>query len=242
MRIAIISDIHGNLEAFTEVMNDIKLRKTDSIYCLGDVINYGAQPNEVIELLIKENIPTILGNHEIACLNPEYARKFSEEAYLSFEVTMQLLNEKSKKFIASLPKTLSIENCLLVHGAPPASASTYIDFISHPELIKILEKTPENIIFVGHTHNSMVLKLDGNKITKKILPEGIFRIDERYKYVFNVSSVGQPRDTFKNKDAKYLIYDSKLFNVEVVHVKYDRQTASQKILDAGMPEVNAYRL
>jgi predicted phosphodiesterase len=128
MKIAIISDIHGNYEALLSVHEDIQKAEVDKIVCLGDFIGYGPQPEEVAQFLIENEIPCVLGNHENAIINPATLINFSTDAMLSIEITRNLISEETVQYISNLPTNLIIDDMLFVHGAPPDSIRDYITY------------------------------------------------------------------------------------------------------------------
>ena len=126
MKLALIADIHANLEAFKAVLNEIKKRRIRKIFCLGDIVDYGADSNECIWLIRKNKIPTIMGNHDLTAVTLEKLWWFNELAQISCRITNKLLTKKNKNFLLKLPKKLEIENMFLVHGSPRDYLYEYI--------------------------------------------------------------------------------------------------------------------
>src|SRR3989338_6257691 len=122
MKIAIIADVHSNLEALEGVLKDISNKDVDDIICLGDIVGYGANPNEVIELIKKKNIKCLKGNHDLNAVTLEKLDWFNDFAKEALKWTNKVLTEENKQFLKELPETLEIkdkENRLLaVHGSP----------------------------------------------------------------------------------------------------------------------------
>lgn len=222
MKIALIADVHANLEAFTRILKETKKRKIRKILCLGDIVDYGANSNECIELIRKNKIPTLMGNHDLNAVTLERIEWFNSLAQISCKLTNKLLIEKNKKFLLKLPKTMKYENIFLVHGSP----RDYLYDYTYPEtpdsvfdeFFKIAKK---KIIVMGHTHIPFIKKI------KKGL-------------IINAGSVGQPRDG--NNKACFCILDNKKLKAEIVRVKYDVSKAAKKIIRARMPHFHASRL
>jgi len=240
MKLAVISDIHGNLEAFQEVLRDIEAQETNRIISLGDFIDYGPNPNEVTFELIHNFIPSILGNHEYALINEHILRSFSRIAYDSMQITKSLLSDIVTEYIKTLPLFLIIENIRFVHGIPPDSALEYISQFPTPILSYVFESFPEKIAFVGHTHTLGLYTYDGDSVTFSHIHEGDTALDPAKRYIINAGSVGQPRNS--NKQAKYIIYDTESMMVTVRFISYNARKTVKKIRDLGFPEINATRL
>jgi predicted phosphodiesterase len=240
LKLAIISDIHGNLEALSNVLADIESAGIADIVCLGDCIGYGPDPEKVIAEIRQRQIPIIMGNHELAVCNPHQLAWFNPLAQASLRKTMTMLSSASIDFIEQLPKSIKIAQCLCVHGYPPDSVRTYL-FQKPPEaLIKTFKSMPESICFVGHTHDLEIVAFDGRRIERHGLKQERINLDAELRYIINVGSVGQPRDG--NNNAKYVIYDEETSVLEIRFIPYDIATTVAKIKAAGLPENHANRL
>ena len=240
LKIAIISDIHSNFEAFSNVLADIESIGVDSVVCLGDCIGYGPDPEAVIAEIRRRHIPTIMGNHEQAVCHPHHLAWFNPLAQASLRKTLTLLSSASMEFIERLPSRLVLAQCLCVHGYPPDSVRTYL-FQKPPEaLIKTFQSMPEPVCFVGHTHDLEIVTFDGRSIERQALIRGRLTLDKAHRYIINVGSVGEPRDG--NNNAKYAIFDTRDNTLETRFVPYDIATTAAKIKAAGLPENHANRL
>jgi predicted phosphodiesterase len=240
MKIAIISDIHGNYEALLSVKVDIQKAQVGKIICLGDFIGYGPQPEEVAKYLIENEIPCVMGNHEKAIINPAALISFSSDAMISIEITRNLISNKTVQYIANLPANLILDDMLMVHGAPPDSINTYLTSLSDDELWEIFDHLEQQIAFIGHTHDPLCCFWDGNIVDFKIVRQGINRLDPKGKNIINVGSVGQPRDG--NSDAKYVIFNDAEYTVDLRYVKYDIDKTAKLIEERNFPKYNAERL
>jgi len=240
MRIAILSDIHGNLEAFQAVLDDIHTQDIDKIISLGDLIDYGPDSEIIIQEHIRLNISSIQGNHENALINIGLLQTFSSIAYNSMKITRKHLSRESKKYIQTLPLFLIFDQIRFVHALPPDSVTRYIDFVPLHILGYIMESYPEPICFVGHTHKLGVYECSQNKVNFYRPAEKPITLNPASRYIINVGSVGQPRD--RDKHSKYAIYDNALNSLVIRLIDYDAQKTANKILKLGYPEKNAQRL
>jgi predicted phosphodiesterase len=240
MRIAFFSDVHGNMDAFHEVLTDMDKCRIDAMYCLGDNIGYGPEPEKVLLLLRQGTIPSVLGNHEMACLDPSTLDWFNPAAKESLKKTIQMLSKQSLDFLFGLKNSMVCHGCRLVHGFPPDSPITYLFQVSGKSIFRYMLQMEERICFIGHTHELKIIEFDGKTCMRNSLKKGILPLKERSRYIINIGSVGQPRDG--DNRAKYVIWDTDRDDIEVRFVRYDIQKVVDKILSAGLPEVHARKL
>jgi predicted phosphodiesterase len=240
MRLAVISDIHANLEAFNRVEEDMKHCRIDEIVCLGDNIGYGPEPEEVVQKVRELDIPCVMGNHERAACNTEYLGWFNPQARISSEMTHNWLSRDSLEYISELPLFLTRHNCRFVHGFPPDSVSTYLFAVDENELIDAFYVMEQRLCFVGHTHELIMVGCDGEFIDGGPIREGVYPLETEKKYILNIGSIGQPRDG--DNHAKYAIWDDRADTLEIRYVAYDIQSVVNKIIELGLPEVHAFRL
>lgn len=240
MRIAIISDIHGNMEAFKEVLSDIDKTDVDAIVSLGDNIGYGPEPDRVLELLRNRNIPSVMGNHELAVADSRIADLFNPLARKSIKKTIEILADSEIEYVSQLDYFMILGGCRFVHGFPPDSAITYLFRLSDDQLWNGLAQFEEALCFVGHTHIPEIVIFNNETIEREPLPAGRIELDSNCRYIINCGSVGQPRDL--NNNAKYGILDTDALHVDVRHIPYDISSVADKILALGLPEAHANRL
>ena len=240
MRLAVISDIHGNMEALTAVLTDIEKSDVGDIVCLGDSIGYGPQPREAIKRLQERRIPSVLGNHETAVRDAAHIAFFNPYAKISIEKTISLLTDENKAFILTMPFFLIKYGCRFVHGFPPESATIYLFHVTTEELIPSFSLFDETICFVGHTHHLEIIGFDGRNTNRDKLKEGTVALEEKKRYIVNIGSVGQPRD--RNKDAKYAILDTSKYTLEIKFIPYDIAGVVKKLRKGNWPEIHAMRL
>jgi len=238
MRTAVISDIHGNLEALEAFVGDVYKRDIDRIICLGDIVGYGANPNECIFLLRSlPRIQFVLGNHDataVRILSPKIMNKDAAKAILW---TMKHLTQENYFFLKGIEPIIKIGDALYSH-ADPNKPSAWRYIINREQAARTFTKVKEKIIFIGHSHFSMVI-VKKNIFNIYINPPEvpIVPIINKKKQIFNCGSIGQPRDG--NPKASYLIYDETQQQVEFYRIEYDYEQAAEKIKIAGLPNAFA---
>lgn len=240
MRLAVLSDVHGNLDALDAVLDDIAGQRADQVISLGDNIGYGAEPEAVINRLKEQDIPTICGNHELAVIDPSVRRWFNPVAKQSIDYTANCLTEAAIAYLHRLPTSRSIAACWFVHGFPPDSPTIYLFQVDDDGMKESLAAIDSSVCFVGHTHELERISLSASGVSRHPLPRGDHLLDAGCRHIINIGSVGQPRDG--NRDAKYVVYDADAGILDVRYIPYDREAAARKIRDAGLPESHAARL
>ncbi len=240
MRLAIISDIHGNLEAFREVLSDIDQNRVDGLACLGDNIGYGPESEEVVKLICERDIPCVMGNHELAIVDPTYLDWMNPAAQRSLVITQEYLSQDTLSYIYNLRRSMIFHGGLCVHGCPPNSITRYLIEISRKQLKELFLSMEEKMCFVGHTHFLELISFDGEEVTQAPLCEGLNFMQRDQRYIVNAGSVGQPRDG--NNNAKYVVWDDSSGTIEVRFIPYDIAATARKILELGYPKSHATRL
>lgn len=240
MRLAVVSDIHGNFEALESVLADIASASVDRIISLGDNIGYGADSEAVLRRLRASPIDSVRGNHELAVIDPKARSWFNPQALTSIMYTMAHLSDDAIQYLHTLPSSLHIDTHWFVHGFPPDSETRYLFQAGTNEIRKGLAATGCPICFVGHTHDLEIITIDESAIERRQLPCGAALLERDKRYIVNIGSVGQPRDG--NRDAKYIVFDTDACVMDVRYVAYDREAAAKKIIAAGLPKSHAARL
>ena len=233
MRTAVISDIHGNLEAFTSVRDDIQSRQVDRIVSLGDNIGYGADSESVVQLLIAGGIPSVLGNHEKAVLDDKVLRWHTGEVRRAIEIAAAGLSESALGYLRECRTSLSDSGCLFVHGFPPDSFRLYLHQAGDDQLQRAFTEMKADLCFVGHTHQIRLLFYEKERVMRQPVDRPQLPIPKNRKYLINAGSVGQPRDG--DVRARYVIWDSRTRRLEIRAVEYDAAAAARKIIAAGIP-------
>lgn len=240
MRIAVLSDIHGNLEAFDAVRADIEQLGVDKVVCLGDNIGYGPDPEAVVQRLLQVGYQSILGNHEFALMDQRGRRWLNFQAAENNLETEKLLSAESIAFCCNLPTFLEFENGLFVHGYPPDSVFRYLEKQSDQRVATLFGNCSASLIFLGHTHRLQLVTRENDDIIRRPLGREKITVVPGEKYIINCGSVGQPRDG--DNRAKYLLWDLRKRELEVRFVAYDNETTMKKIRERGFPEIYALRL
>jgi len=240
MRIAVISDIHANLEAFEQVLIDIGKSDIDTTVCLGDNIGYGPDPETVVSMIRDRDIPSVMGNHELAVIDQNFLTWFNPLARRSLLKTTEMLSEKTIRFIHGLKPFMIYDEYRFVHGFPPDSATTYLFHVAEDELLHTFKQMKEKICFLGHTHRLEIIGFNGRSITRSPLTQSVVNLNSANQYIVNTGSVGQPRDG--DNHAKYVILDTGKNSIEVKFIPYDIASVVNKIIEAGLPTEHAVRL
>lgn len=240
MRLAILSDIHGNYDALLQVLKDVEAQRVDQMVCLGDCVGYGPEPEQVITEVRNRDLATVMGNHELALLDRKQLSWFNPLAGESLRKTRKMLSAESLNFIHRLPSSLIVAGTRYVHGYPPDSARTYLFQKSIQALRETFDTLEERICIIGHTHDLALVRFDGKHVDRLRLDCGVEELHPDHKYIINIGSVGQPRDG--NNNAKYVIWEPDANRIEVRFVPYDIARVVAKIEAAGLPEVHGRRL
>lgn len=243
MTYVIFSDIHSNLEAFRAVLEDCKaLIPQEPVIILGDLVGYGANPNEIVEKVIELKPKVCLrGNHDKVAAGLESAEEFNAVAQIAANWTNKALMEKNMQFLQSLLMgPIDIHGDFLVSHGSPVDEDDYIftDF----EASEVFKQMDFKICFFGHTHYPVNYILRGDEISVHLprsTRESIL-IEEEARYLINPGSIGQPRD--RKPEAGYALYDSENRTVTLIRVPYDYELAGKKIIKVGLPAVLATRL
>lgn len=223
VKIGLISDIHSNLTAFKAVLKDMP--RVDQIICVGDLVGYAAEPNEVVNLVKSKRIKAVMGNHDYAAITRD-VRGFNPIAAEAALWTAEKLSEENIKFLSDLPTELKInlkQKLYVVHGSPRDHLNEYVfPEYSNKELAKITENLDADVVILGHTHVPMHRMIMG-------------------KLIVNPGSVGQPRDRDWRASYAILSFDDEI-KVTFKRVEYDVEATSRAIKIAGLPEELAARL
>ncbi len=229
MRLAIISDIHSNLEALTRAFEIIDAERADDIVCLGDVVGYGANPNECIDLVRARCSTILLGNHDAAAIDLSVANQFTLNAQLSAIWTFGNLLEGNKAFLGNLLHSKKVGDLLLSH-ASPYEPDEWHYVISEFDTREAFGAFDEKICFIGHSHIPVIFSEQGK----------VQAVTASERFIINVGSVGQPRDG--NPDLSFGIFDTDSLSYRNVRAPYDVRGAAEKIQKAGLPRALSERL
>jgi predicted phosphodiesterase len=238
---AVVSDIHSNIEALSTVLADIEKRGIKIIYCLGDVVGYGPNPKECLDLIIEKSKWCVLGNHDYAVFyEPTNFNYGAEQASFWSREVLETEEEKESRdrrwgFLGELPMRRTLKGKLksksiaidFVHASPRRPINEYIfpdDVYTNPLKVRMLFERVKNICFVGHTHMPGVF-LDEPDFYLPAELGDVYPIVEDEKAIINIGSVGQPRD--KDNRASYAYVEEN--KVYFVRLEYDYKATMKKI-------------
>ncbi len=237
MKYGVFSDIHGNLQALEAVLDALKKEKVDFYLCGGDVVGYGANPQECIDRILRFDIPCIAGNHDWAVIDKTDIAYFNPVAKAAIFWTKSKMQPQGVKFLNELEIIFKHQELMMVHGLLPfPERFDYLTEVHQAQ--EMFAYMDGKICFVGHTHVPQIFIQEDEKITESYSAE--IEISNGKKYIINVGSVGQPRDGVPL--AAYCVYDSKLQTAAIKRIPYEIQEAQERILQAGLPVFLAQRL
>ena len=238
MKWAVLSDIHGNLEAFNAVLDCLSKESIDRVAFLGDVVGYGANPNECIDLLKDIADIMVAGNHDYGAVGLTDTSGFNPVARAAIEWTAKELSTINRNFLSGFHLISIRDDITFVHSTP-YNPQNWDYLFSRDDLTVDFDSFQTQICFIGHSHIPLVFKKDNTErvsLSKAL----IVRLEEEGSYIINVGSVGQPRDGIP--DAAFGIYDTKECVFTFKRFPYDIGTAQKKIIKAGLPERLAARI
>lgn len=237
MRYAILSDIHGNLEALEAVLADAA-SAADGVLCLGDVVGYGADPVACLETVAARAQAITAGNHEHGVAGLLDLGWFNPYARAAAEWTHDRLGDDRRHYVAALPLVVEVDDATLVH-ASPRNPEEWDYLVSAEDGYAAFPAFATRLCFVGHSHQPGVWSL--GSVGPEHAPGAVdVRMEPGRRYIVNVGSVGQPRD--RDPRAAYALWDVERSRVTIRRVPYDVARAQRKIVEAGLPRFLSDRL
>jgi len=245
MRYLIIADMHGNWDALVAVLETARQHGFDEVLVLGDLVGYGATPNEIVEELGRLELPfqAIRGNHDKVVAGIDDGLNFNPTALQAARWTSQALTDENLEFIRDLPQgPIRIDEGLLICHGSLLDEDEYL--LAALDAVESLLSVTEQVTFFGHTHipsmfsyrdedgHAEVAVLEGEEVT--------IQLEEGTRYMLNPGSVGQPRD--RDRRAGYMIYDTDTRSVTLRRLEYPIEQAQERIRAAGLPDMLAERL
>ena len=236
MQYAIISDIHGNLDALEAVLQSIQERQVDHIVCLGDVVGYGPQPSECLRTLQNINCTVIAGNHDVAVVDKSDSLNFNLYAREATLWTREQLDESDLSFLAELPLVSQLDGFTAVHGTlhtPELFDYVQTSYDAHLSM----QEMQQPLCVIGHSHVPIIFVQD--EVTTYQLGSSV-QVHPGRKTIVNVGSVGQPRD--HDPRSCFALYDTDTQILELERVHYNIESVAAKINQAGLPKPLGDRL
>lgn len=233
---AVISDVHGNLESLSTTLDTIKKEKPDALLFLGDIVGYGPNPNECIDILKRETKIVLAGNHDYAVLGLTDIEYFNPYARAAVEWTQEVLRDENRAFLRRLPLTEAVDDSILLVHATPREPEQWHYLLSPRDAYINFHFFTERICLIGHSHEPAIIERSPED--KIIVYKDRTDIKEGHRYIINVGSVGQPRDG--NPDAAYALLNKN--SIEIKRVSYDIVLTQKKMRDAGLPSALINRL
>ncbi|MBU1882296.1 metallophosphatase family protein [bacterium] len=229
MKLALISDIHSNIEALTTALKSIAKQKVDRIACLGDVVGYGANPSDCLKLVREHADWIIMGNHDAAAVGIESLNFYNDYARQAALWTRNILTEEETEFLKTLPMEIDEADLHFVHSTPRSPKSWNYIFSLYDVTFEF-SAVKGHTCFVGHSHVPGYYHEKDAKLGNQ----------GKDRRIINVGSVGQPRD--RDPRLCYAVFDSETRELQLVREEYDIKAAAHKIRKAGLPGFLAERL
>ncbi|MHB8573435.1 MAG: metallophosphoesterase family protein [Candidatus Dormibacteria bacterium] len=233
MKVAVLSDIHSNLLALDAVLE--ALPPVDTHVFLGDLVGYGARPNECVQRIRELNCAvTLCGNHDWAVHDPRSAAMFHPEAARAVDWTRSVLSEENFAYLRSLTPSASWHDLLLVHASPRDPLHEYV---LNAGVAQECLRSEFRVCLFGHTHVPAVYRATGNRVRSE---DARGEVELRGRVMLNPGSVGQPRDG--DPRAAFVVLDLDRATAHLTRVAYDVAGTQHEIHDAGLPDWFALRL
>lgn len=244
MKLLILSDIHANEAALAAVLKRVRRHRYSLVVCLGDVVGYGAEPNQVLDRLRKLRARRVFvrGNHDRVIAGLDDGASFNEVARRSAFWTRDHLSRVNRNFVRSFrPGPFALDSEVTVCHGSPEDEDQYL--VTLPDAERMLRRPDSTwVALFGHTHLPTVFELDdtGSVSGSIFRSESTVKLSRTSRYLINPGSVGQPRD--RNPQAAFAVLDTEAATVRFFRVDYDREKTKRAILSAGLPPVLAHRL
>jgi predicted phosphodiesterase len=239
MKVAVISDIHGNRQAFEAVLEAIADSEAAELWCLGDLVGYGADPDACVELARRHAAVCLVGNHDLAVLGQVPMHEFSRGASLAAQWTQEVIDPENLAFLASLKPTAKEDAVGLYHASPRDPVWEYVLSALLAELC--LDRQPERVCLIGHSHVALAfVRHEGELATGEPRRAGTVLDIASGEWLLNPGSVGQPRDG--DPRAAWLLLDLDNWSARYERTPYDIAGAGAAIRKARLPNSLAERL
>jgi predicted phosphodiesterase len=238
MRVAVVSDIHSNLHALEAVLAAIDEEAPDELWCLGDLVGYGARPNECCAALAERADVCLAGNHDLAVRGSIDLEEFQGDAGRAATWTRDVLEPQWKELLDRLEPEGSAHGVALYHGSARDPIWEYV--LSDDVALATLELTDSPLVLVGHSHVALQVVQSGGELAGRVAPAGTELELDGLRALLNPGSVGQPRDG--DPRAAYLLLDLEARHASFRRVEYDVERTQREMREAELPEMLAGRL
>lgn len=243
MRYLILSDMHGNWDAFEAVLRKARRKRFEAVLVLGDLVGYGAAPNQVVEAVrsLSSRVFTVRGNHDKVVAGIDSGENFNQAALTAARWTTSRLTATNRRFVRDLPEgPIQVEPGIAICHGSPIDEDMYV--FSDMDAYEIFSGFDMPVTFFGHTHIPSLFALEGRHLGLMALRGNGGRIvlHPEGRYLLNPGSIGQPRD--RDPRASFMTYDSQRRIVRWYRVPYPIERAQDRIRRAGLPSSLADRL
>jgi predicted phosphodiesterase len=243
LRYLILSDMHANWDAFEVVLRRARRKRFDAVLVLGDLVGYGAAPNQVVEAVrdLGPRLYTVRGNHDKVVTGIDSGSNFNQTALTAAQWTATRLTPANLRYVRDLPRgPIRIEDGVAICHGSPLDEDTYV--FSDVDAWEIFASFAMPVTFFGHTHIPSVFSLEGRALGVRALRGngGTLHLHPEGRYLVNPGSIGQPRD--RDPRASYMTYDSERRIVRWHRIDYPVAEAQRRIRKAGLPGSLADRL
>jgi diadenosine tetraphosphatase ApaH/serine/threonine PP2A family protein phosphatase len=237
LRVAVLSDVHSNLPALESVLQAVEQAGVDQVWCLGDLVGYGPQPNECCRTVAAHADLCLAGNHDLVVLGSLSIHDFAGDAAAAAQWTQTILANDAREFLAGLGSSARRNGVELFHGSARDPVWEYV--LSEEAAWWTLQATTAPIVLVGHSHVPLAIFLDGEDLGGGLAPEATVVDLAAGRWLLNPGSVGQPRDG--DPRAAYLLLEPGR-RASFHRVKYPIDRTQAEIRERGLPEALAARL
>jgi predicted phosphodiesterase len=236
VRVAVLSDVHGNLHALEAVLEAVAAESPDELWCLGDLVGYGPRPNRCCALVAERADVCLIGNHDLGVLGRLDLADFSPDAAASARWTIEELSPEARAYLEALSPSGEHSGVGLYHASPRDPVWEYV--LSPAAAAQALEDAREALVLVGHSH--IALSFGSRTRSLALAPEGTEIELSPERLLLNPGSVGQPRDG--DPRAAWLLLDLAAHRASFRRVPYAVERTQEEIREAGLPEALGVRL
>jgi len=237
MRVAVISDVHGNYRALEAVLQEIDAESVDAVWCLGDTVGYGPLPNECCSAVEERADVCLVGNHDLVVLGELAVSDFNDEAAAAALWTSEVLTQASRSFLESLEPSAEAEGIDLFHASARDPVWEYV--LTEEAARATLELSGAPLVLVGHSHVALAITLNGSQVLGGLAPGGA-EVELDGRWLLNPGSVGQPRDG--DARAAWMLLDLERRFAVFRRVQYPIKQTQAEMRERGLPGTLAARL